>query len=205
MTGLRTLHIVDASMPSWVLNDCPFRVDTFSFASDCDADLVRFLELQEQIMDLALNRPPCHPHLLLGLTALPKLAKVVVQPSWISVLVPGRPICDVTFRNMSAGADAEAEFLSLSTTPIQRLSIIVDRPHILSNPRLDWPGPNLDVLLCTYPFSSYTHAWVSPSGFFTPRPLNADFESSKKLGLSLSGWLNFFQFLWSFATSAWTP
>jgi hypothetical protein len=41
MTGLRILHILDTSMPSWVLNDCSFRVAIFSFVSDCDTDLMR--------------------------------------------------------------------------------------------------------------------------------------------------------------------
>jgi hypothetical protein len=102
MTGLQSLH-------------CPFRVITFSFAPQCDADLVEFLEHQEQIQDLVLE--PRSPNLVLKLTALPKLAKVKAQALWLSMLVHGHPICDVTFNDTSHSAELDVKFLSHSIAP----------------------------------------------------------------------------------------
>jgi len=47
MTGLQSVHVADSGVPSWVLRHCPFRVQAFSFASQCDTHLVEFLEHQE--------------------------------------------------------------------------------------------------------------------------------------------------------------
>jgi hypothetical protein len=70
MTGLQSLHVADSGVSSGVLRRCPFRVITFSFSPQRDADLVGFLEHQEQIQDLVLG--PCSPNLVLKPTALPK-------------------------------------------------------------------------------------------------------------------------------------
>jgi hypothetical protein len=69
---------------------------------------VRFLEFQEQLRDLTLAT--YNPNLALKPTALPKLARVNARPSWLRVIILGRPVCDVTFRDAPTGAIVDLEF-----------------------------------------------------------------------------------------------
>ena len=184
MTGLQSLYVIDVHVPSWVLQYCPFRVTTFSFAPECDADLVGFLELQEQIQDLTLGS--CNPNLVLKPTALPNLAKVKAQPTWLRVLMPGRPIYNVTFRDVSHGVKVDIGFLRLSTVPIQRLSITAEHLCTLSIPRLATLVPNLAILVITYPFVGRLDTWVSPLAF-SPTAFTNMSNSSEKVGPSPSG------------------
>ena len=185
MTGLQSLYVIDVHVPSWVLQHCPFRVTTFSFAPECDADLAGFLELQEQIQDLTLGS--CNPNLVLKPTALPNLAQVKAQPTWLRVLMPGRPIYNVTFRDVSHGVEVDIEFLRLSTAPIQRLSITAEHLCTLSIPRLAALVPKLAILVITYPFVDRLDTWVSPLAF-SPTAFTNMSNSSKKAGPSPSGW-----------------
>jgi hypothetical protein len=184
MTGLQSLYVADVHMPSWVLQHCPFRVTTFSFAPECDADLVGFFELQEQIQDLTLGSR--NPNLVLKPTALPNLAKVKAQPSWLMVLIPGRPVYDVTFRDIPHGVEVDIEFLCLSTAPIQRLSITAEHLCTLSIPRLAALVPKLAILEITYPFVGRLDTWVS-SLVFSPTAFTNMSNSSEKIGPSPSG------------------
>lgn len=67
----------------------------------------------------------CNPNPALKLTALPKLAKVKARASWLSILVPGRPVCVVIFNDTSPSAERDVKFLSRSIAPIQPVSIVV--------------------------------------------------------------------------------
>jgi hypothetical protein len=158
MTGLQSVHVADSGVPSWVLRHCPFRVLAFSFASQCDTHLVEFLEHQEQIRDLVLG--PLSSNLVLKPTALPKLAKVKAPASWLSILVPGRPVRDVTFNDISHSASFGVEFLSRSIAPIQCLSIIAENVHTLPIPHFAAIVPQLHVLIVSCPFIGRTDTWV---------------------------------------------
>jgi hypothetical protein len=159
MTGLQSLHVADSGVPSWVLRHCPFRVVTFSFAPQGDADLLEFLEHQEQIQDLVLG--PHSPNLVLKPTALPKLAKVKARASWLSILVPGRPVRDVIFNDTSHCAEIDVKFLSRSIAPIQRLSIVAENVYTLPISQFVAIVPHLRVLIVNCPFIGRRDTWVS--------------------------------------------
>lgn len=168
-----------------VLRNCSFRVITFSFAAQRDADLV-----------LGSHSP--YP--ALKPTALPKLAKVKARASWLSILVPGRPVRDVIFNDTSHCAVIDVKFLSRSIAPIQRLSIVAENVYTLPVSQLVAIVPHLHVLVVNCSFIGSQDTWV---GFFTfsLSTLDGDICSSEPLGLSLSGWLPLFRFFWSFAIS----
>ena len=198
MTGLQSLHVADSGVPSWVLRHCPFRVITFSFAAQCDADLVEFLERQEQIQDLVLG--PHSPNLVLKPTALPKLTKVKARTSWLSILVPGRPVRDVIFNDTSHCAEIDIKFLSHSIAPIQRLSIVAENVYTLPISQFVAIVPHLHVLIISCPFIGSRDTWVSLF-IFSLATFDGDICSSEQLGPSHSGWLPWFRFFWNFATS----
>jgi len=198
MTGLQSLHVANSGVPSWVLRHCPFHVITFSFAAQCDADLVEFLECQEQIQDLGLG--PYSPNLVLKPTALPKLTKVKAQTSWLSILVPGRPVRDVIFNDTSHCAEIDIKFLSHSIAPIQRLLIVAENVYTLPISQFVAIVPHLHVLIINCPFIGSRDTWVSLF-IFSLTTFNGDICSSEQLGPSHSGWLPWFRFFWNFATS----
>ena len=181
MMGLQSLHVADSGVPSWVLRHCPFRMFTFSFAPRSDADLVEFLGHQEQIQDLVLG--PHSPNLVLKPTVLPKLAKVKARASWLSILVPGRPVRDVIFNDTSHGADIDVRFLSRSIAPIQRF---VENVYTLPISQFAAIVPHLHVLIVNFPFIGCWDTWVSLY-IFSLATFNGDICPSEQLGPSPSG------------------
>ena len=181
-----------------MLRHCPFRLFTFSFAPQSDADLVEFLEHQEQIQDLVLG--PHNPNLVLKPTALPKLVKVKARASWLIILVPGRPVRDVIFNDTSHCADIDVRFLCRSIAPIQCLSIVAENVYTLPISQFVAIVPHLHVLIVNCPFIGHRDTWVSLL-IFSLATFNGDICSSEELGPSPSGWLPWFQFFGSFVIS----
>jgi hypothetical protein len=157
---LQSLHIADSDVLSWVLKHCPFYVIKFSLSPQCDAGLVEFLEHQDQIQDLMLGS--CSPNLILKLTALPKLAKVKAQALWLSILVPGCPVHNVTFNDTSHSAELNVKFLLLSITPIQCLLIVAKNVYTLPIPHFATVIPQLHVFIVNCSFIDCLDTWVSP-------------------------------------------
>jgi hypothetical protein len=117
------------------------------------------LERQEQIQDLMLG--PHIPNLVLKPTALPKLTKVKARTSWLSILVPGRPVRDVIFNDTSHCAEIDVKFLSHSIAPIQRLSIVAENVYTLPISQFVAIVPHLHVLIVNFPFVGSRDTWVS--------------------------------------------
>jgi hypothetical protein len=110
--------------------------------------------------DLVLG--PCSPNLVLKPTALPKLAKVKARALWLSILVPGRPVRDVTFNDTSHSAELDVKFLSLSITPIQCLSIIAE--NVYTSPAQHFAAIvlQLHILIVNFPFIGRLDTWDKP-------------------------------------------
>jgi F-box domain len=55
--------------------------------------------------------------------SLPNLTRVSAHPSWLRILIPGRPVREVSMLSTPSFRPNELSFFTLSTTPIQKLWI----------------------------------------------------------------------------------
>jgi F-box domain len=122
MSSLRILYfngVRDAS----ILDGCTFKLESFFCDFQSSESLQKFLNGQPSLTNLAIWRdyeplPPFDERYL------PNLTRVIANPSWLRILIPGRPVREVTMR--SASSTDSIDFFTLSTTPIQKLKINFD-------------------------------------------------------------------------------
>ena len=121
MSSLRRLdleRIDDVSILDW----CTFKLDSFGTAFPYSESLQKFLNSQPSLTDIAIWRdyeplPPFDERYL------PNLTRVTATPSLLRLLIPGRPVRQVIVLSRSSSDSTDLSFFTLSTTPIQKLSI----------------------------------------------------------------------------------
>jgi hypothetical protein len=118
MSSLRRLelNVMDAS----VLDGCTFKLDTFTCSFGYSESLQNFLNGQPSLTDITFYED-CEPFPAFDETCLPNLTCVSADPSWLDVLIPGRPVEDVAVFSTSSFDSTDLSFFTLSATPIKKI------------------------------------------------------------------------------------
>jgi hypothetical protein len=121
MSSLRSLdleHITDES----ILNGCTFKLDSFDTNFPNSESLQQFLNNQPSLTKLTIwwDYEPFPPF---DERCLPILTCVKAKPSWLRILIPGRPVREVIVISPGRINSTDLSFFTLSTTPIQKLQI----------------------------------------------------------------------------------
>jgi F-box domain len=160
MSSLRSLELkdVDAS----ILDGCTFALDSFDCPFPNSESFNRFLNSQTSLTNLTIwGGGDYEPFPPLDEKCLPNLTRVRSTPSWLSILVPGRPVKEVDMDPPLRTHSIDWSFFKLSTTPIEKFhvdydmifpgsgSLLVPFPSlvhlVVSACYMDWP---VRVLLC---------------------------------------------------------
>jgi hypothetical protein len=125
MTYLRRLHLHHLKDN---LSGCTFRLVSFA----CDyfdlEPLLQFLNNQPSLTDVLLGLFMDSSSPEFGATFLPKLTRISSDFSWLPQLIPNRPVNEVTsfgYTDVMDFVATDLSFFSLSTVPIQKLTIDV--------------------------------------------------------------------------------
>jgi F-box domain len=118
MSSLRMLSLMKVDDAS-ILDGCTFKLESFDCEIHNSESLQKFLKNQPSITDLALfsHYDPFPPF---DQKCLPNLTSVSADSPWLGALIPGRPVREVL---MFSTNSTDLSFLTLSTTPIQKLWI----------------------------------------------------------------------------------
>jgi len=123
MSSLRSLdfeHVDDAS----ILDGCTFKLDTFETTFPHSGSLQKFLNSQPSLTSITIWGD-YKPLPSFDERCLPNLTRVKAYPSWLGMLIPGRPVREVIVITPSRihSTSINLSLFTLSTTPIQKLSI----------------------------------------------------------------------------------
>jgi hypothetical protein len=141
MSSLRSLELWDSSDVS-ILDGCTFKLESFDTTFPYSESLQKFLNSQPSLTDITLYTD-CEPFPPFDKRCLPNLTRIAVPFSWLGILIPGRSVREVS---IFASIDStDLSFFTLSTTPIQKLSIRFD---------MLYPKP-VSLLLSTFPSLVY--------------------------------------------------
>lgn len=110
-----------------VLNGCTFSLRSFTTSIRCDPTLVRFLETQNDIIDLCLRGINCIETVPLPPEALPHLSHfrtVLSWPTLIANFIRDRPVESVSMPVYQQGMHSALNALLSSSKPIKRLTLM---------------------------------------------------------------------------------
>jgi len=149
MTELQalSLELPKTHSPLWIFDDCTFKLKRFVTSVTCRRPLAKFLEQQDQIVDLTLRGcqtdstsflpfiDPVPPSLLvpdfdtfiLSPEALPRLKAfnaVHSDACVVQAVVQGRPVESVSIPLYPEMSVAALDALRMSSTPLKKLSVI---------------------------------------------------------------------------------
>ena len=118
-----TLH----SQPSYILDGCTFKLDSFTYHRQYDNHLKKFLDSQPSLTHLELLSSFTARTVTVEFKAsfLPNLTRVSTWFSWLPLIIPGRPVNEVNafFEDFISEYPVNLDFFTLSTAPIRRLAI----------------------------------------------------------------------------------
>jgi hypothetical protein len=122
MTYLRSLRLDDCPDLS-ILDECTFKLSSFGcYYFSRFQPLHQFLLTQSSLTNVALvtyNERPAF-----GATLLPNLTRATASFSWLQQIIPDRPVNEVISRGRALdGESVDLSFFTLSTAPIQKLTI----------------------------------------------------------------------------------
>jgi F-box domain len=122
MSSLRRLRLMGFGEDTSILDGCTFKLDSFACAFPYSESLQRFLNSQPNLTDITLftSHIPSSP---LDQSYLPNLTRVMAMPSWLGILIPGRPVTDVIVLGPGHQKPIDLSFFTLSTAPIDSLDI----------------------------------------------------------------------------------
>jgi F-box domain len=121
MSPLRSLELQGITDVS-ILDGCTFKLESFTCCFPYSESLQKFLNNQPSLTDIAIWRD-YEPLPSFDERCLPNLTRVRAMSSWLPILIPGRPVREVIMRFSSSIDPIDLSFFTLSTTPIQKLSI----------------------------------------------------------------------------------
>jgi hypothetical protein len=123
MTHLRSLKMIMGEEYSEILALCTAQIQSFECSYRCNDNLIRFLHSQPDLTTLKLWRG-FKGHYMLS-TCLPKLTKLHAPMSWLSALIPGRPVKVVIFFERSRWVIPinDITYLVSSLSPIRTLAV----------------------------------------------------------------------------------
>ena len=122
MSSIRKLNLWDSSDDASILDGCTFKLDSFQTTFRYSESLQNFLNSQPSLMHLTIwkDYEPLPPF---DEKCLPNLTRVRAMPSWLRMLIPGRPVREVYMIPPLTADSVDWSFFTLSTTPIQKLWI----------------------------------------------------------------------------------
>lgn len=164
MTRLRSLKLTMGEAYSDILALCTAQIQSFQCSFRCNQNLMRFLHSQPDLTTLKLWRD-LEGHCVLS-TCLPKLTKLDAPMSWLTTLIPGRPVKEVVFyeRSRLAIPTIDITFLVSSLSPIRTLAVGSPSLLALSLSQIASILPALEKLTITTPhIGTYFHDSVSCS------------------------------------------
>jgi hypothetical protein len=125
MSSLRSLGLKDVDVS--ILDGCTFKLDSFDCRFHNSESLQQFLNSQTSLTNLTIWDGDYEPFPPFDERCLPNLTRVGSTPSWLSILVPGRPVKEVDMDPPPFGSDfIDWSCFTLSTTPIQKFHIDYD-------------------------------------------------------------------------------
>jgi len=126
MSSLRRLRLIGRRLrDASILDGCTFKLDSFSCIFPYSESLQRFLNSQPSLTDITLytSHIPSSPF---DERCLPNLTRVRAVPSWLGILIPGRPVTDVFMLESRYQRIIDLSIFTLSTAPIYSLDISYD-------------------------------------------------------------------------------
>ena len=122
MSSLRRLHL--SGTYSNVLDGCTFRLHSF-YCIRSGSDVASFGNfLRNQTSLTGVTCWEINPSVSIEATSLPNLTRVATSSLyWASRLIPGRPVSDVSIVGSSIENSVDLSFFTLSTAPLQKLTI----------------------------------------------------------------------------------
>lgn len=152
LKNLKSLRWIKRGPFSWNIAGCPAKLDTLECSLDCDHIFMCFLESQTELVALELwYGPQGHQ---LPTTALPKLNKIHAPKSWLSIIVSGRPIREVTYREnlfQESHILVDTTLLSASSSRINALSVGFPSLQALPMSQIATLLPYVETLSITVP------------------------------------------------------
>jgi F-box domain len=121
MSSLRRLNL-RAGIDAFILDGCTFKLDSFACSFSYSESLQKFINSQPGLTNLAIwgNHEP-FPRF--DERCLPNLTRVEANSSLLRILIPGRPVREVSEYSHSSTHSTDLSFFTLSTAPIQNLTI----------------------------------------------------------------------------------
>jgi hypothetical protein len=124
-------HVVTSQVNLWgscdvsILDGCAFKLDSFETTLRYSESLQKFLNSQPSLTNLTIwgDREPFPPF---DERCLPNLNRVKAMDSLLRILIPGRPVREVTMISPLTADSTDWSFFTFSTTPIQKLCIHFD-------------------------------------------------------------------------------
>ena len=120
MSSLRRLYLSNISGDASILDGCTFKLCSFTSSFPYTKPLQQFLNNQSSITHLTFLWGS-EPIPSFDERCLPNLTRVKAHPSWLRILIPGRPVREVFM--LSPLGTIDLSFFTLSATPIQKLRI----------------------------------------------------------------------------------
>jgi hypothetical protein len=105
-----------------ILDGCTFKLDSFETTVPNSESLQKFINSQPSLTSLTIwgDYELLTPF---DERCLPNLTRVWARPSWLGKLIPGRSVREVLMFSPSSTHSTDWSFFTLSTTPIQNLTI----------------------------------------------------------------------------------
>jgi hypothetical protein len=122
MSSLRRLKYSGFLGDTFIPDGCTFKLNSFETSFPYSESIERFLNSQPSLTNLILlvNDGPLRPF---DERFLPNLTRVEAEPSWLRVLIPGRPVTNVGVIGIRPEENMDMSFFTLSTAPIHSLRI----------------------------------------------------------------------------------
>jgi hypothetical protein len=138
MTSLRSLTL--HSQPSYILDGCTFKLDSFTYHRPYDKHLKKFLDSQPSLTHLEFlgNFPSGNITVEFEASCLPNLIRVSTWFSCLPLIIPGRPVSEVNafFEHCIFVEPVDVNLFTRSTAPIRRLAILYS--YLYSTPVQLW-------------------------------------------------------------------
>jgi hypothetical protein len=124
MSSLRTLNLLHKN-GVYILDRCTFKLESFTCSFPFSESLQKFLNSQPGLTNLTI-RGDCESLATFDERCLPNLTRIEASSSLLRILIPGRPVREVDVYSHLSTDSTDLSFFTLSTTPIQKLSIYYD-------------------------------------------------------------------------------
>jgi F-box domain len=146
MSSLRRLNLEYSISDVSILDGCTFKLDSFHTDFPYSESLQKFLNSQPSLTKFMIYNSTGHPPPLEE-TFLPNLTRVIAEPCWVRMLIPGRPVRVVmVFEHWGEEDTIDFSIFTLSTAPIRKLQITYSLLYPTPGSHLASIFPSLELL-----------------------------------------------------------